>query len=150
MNIVPEGLVNTYIIFDPLKSHCVRHFYKLSVYLLTVVFLPHGSQDCLNWAILPHADGALMMRAGLLRGRFSGDPSFAYEHTVAHRTGEGENAHEETTTVEMKEEDRLAAVIATIDDEVEIVPQGAYMKTATGIVKKNKAFEGKYTWVGGR
>ena len=102
------------------------------------------SQDCLNWAILPHADGALMMRAGLLRGRFSGDPSFAYEHTVTHRVGEGENAREETTTVEMKEEDRLAAVIATIDDEVGVVPQGAYMKTPTGTVQENEAFKGVY------
>lgn len=100
------------------------------------------SQDCLNWSILPPADGALMMRAGLLRGRFSGDPSFVYEHTVSHRTGEGEGAHEETTTVEMKEEDRVAAVVATIEEEVGIVPQGAVMKTPTGVVKSNKAFEG--------
>jgi len=83
-----------------------------------------------------------MMRAGLLRGRFSGDPSFVYEHTVSHRTGEGEGAHEETTTVEMKEEDRLAAVVATIEEEVGIVPQGAVMKTPTGVVKRNNAFEG--------
>ena len=100
------------------------------------------SQDCLNWSVLPPADGALMMRASLLRGRFSGDPSFVYEHTVSHRTGEGEGAHEETTTVEMKEEDRLAAVVTTIEEEVGIVPQGAVMKTPTGVVKCNKAFEG--------
>lgn len=65
-----------------------------------------------------------------------------YEHTVSHRTGEGEGAHEETTTVEMKEEDRVAAVVATIEEEVGIVPQGAVMKTPTGVVKINKAFEG--------
>lgn len=100
------------------------------------------SQDCLNWAILPRADGALMMRAGLLHGRFSGDPSFAYEHTVTLRVGEGDSAHEETTTIEMKEEDRLAAVIGTIDDEVAVVPQGAYMKTPTGVVQQNDAFKG--------
>ena len=65
-----------------------------------------------------------------------------YEHTVSHRTGEGEGAHEETTTVEMKEEDRMAAVVATIEEEVGLVPQGAVMKTPTGVVKINKAFEG--------
>lgn len=132
-------------------SHNITLFNALSYVLVDLIppfsvcicsLLVSCSQDCLNWSILPPADGALMMRAGLLRGRFSGDPSFVYEHTVSHRTGEGEGAHEETTTVEMKEEDRVAAVVATIEEEVGIVPQGAVMKTPTGVVKSNKAFEG--------
>ena len=83
-----------------------------------------------------------MMRAGMLRGRFSGDPSFTYEQVVSHQMGDGETAHEESTTIEMKEEDRLAAVISLIEDAVGIVPQGAYMKTPKGVVKFNPAFEG--------
>ena len=46
--------------------------------------------------------------------------------------------------IEMKEEDRLAAVVARIDEEVAIVPRGAYMKTPLGDVVLNKSFEGTY------
>lgn len=42
----------------------------------------------------------------------------------------------------MKEEDRLAAVVARIDEEVGVVPRGAYMKTPLGEVVLNKSFQG--------
>ena len=42
----------------------------------------------------------------------------------------------------MKEEDRLAAVVASIDHEVGVVPHGAYIKTPLGGIKKNPSFEG--------
>ena len=44
----------------------------------------------------------------------------------------------------MKEEDRLAAVVARIDEEVGVAPRGAYMKTPLGEVVLNKSFQGKY------
>ena len=44
--------------------------------------------------------------------------------------------------IEMKEEDRLAAVVACIDEEVAIVPRGAYTKTPLGEVTLNKSFQG--------
>ena len=44
--------------------------------------------------------------------------------------------------IEMKEEDRLAAVVARIDEEVAVVPRGAYMKTPLGEVVLNKSFQG--------
>ena len=43
----------------------------------------------------------------------------------------------------MKEEDRLAAVVACIDEEVGVVPRGAYMKTPLGEVVLNKSFQGR-------
>ena len=43
----------------------------------------------------------------------------------------------------MKEEDRLAAVVARIDEEVGVVPRGAYMKTPLGEVVLNKSFQGR-------
>ena len=43
----------------------------------------------------------------------------------------------------MKEEDRLAAVVARIDEEASVVPRGAYMKTPLGDVIINKSFQGK-------
>ena len=42
----------------------------------------------------------------------------------------------------IKEEERLAAVLADIDNEVRIVPRGAYVKTPTGQVYENRSFEG--------
>ena len=44
----------------------------------------------------------------------------------------------------MKEEDRLAAVVARIDEEVGVAPRGAYMKTPLGEVVLNKSFQGGY------
>ena len=43
----------------------------------------------------------------------------------------------------IKEEERLSAVLAEIDNEVRIVPRGAYVKTPTGQVYENRSFEGK-------
>ena len=42
----------------------------------------------------------------------------------------------------MKEEDRLAAVVASIDQEAAVVPHGAYIKTPLGGIRKNRSFEG--------
>ena len=53
----------------------------------------------MQWSLLPFADRGLRTKAALLHGRFTGDPSFVYEHTVTHRVGEGENAQEQTTAV---------------------------------------------------
>jgi len=54
---------------------------------LIIVF----SQDCLSWHLLPYADMGLKFKASLLEGRFTGDPSFEYEHSVSHKFGEAEN-----------------------------------------------------------
>lgn len=42
----------------------------------------------------------------------------------------------------MKEEDRLASVVAEIDDDVRIVPRGAFVQVPTAEVVKNRSFEG--------
>ena len=44
--------------------------------------------------------------------------------------------------VTVKEEDRLAAVISEIDQNVRIVPRGAFVMTPTGEVYPNRSFEG--------
>ena len=44
----------------------------------------------------------------------------------------------------IKEEDRLASVIAEIDEDVRIVPRAAFIKTPTGNVISNRSFEGQY------
>lgn len=42
----------------------------------------------------------------------------------------------------IKEEDRLASVITEIDEDVRIVPRGAFVKKPTGQVVPNRSFEG--------
>ena len=42
----------------------------------------------------------------------------------------------------MKEEHRLAAIVATIDEEARIVPRGAFIKTPLNQVHTNRCFEG--------
>ena len=44
--------------------------------------------------------------------------------------------------IEMKEVDRLAAVVALVDEEGAVVPRGAYLKTPQGVVTLNKSFQG--------
>jgi hypothetical protein len=43
----------------------------------------------------------------------------------------------------VKEEDRLAAVIADVCADVYIIPRGAYNKTPKGEVFNSRTFEGK-------
>ncbi len=57
------------------------------------------SQDCVYWHLLPHANSDMKAKVTLLEGRFTGDPSFDYEHTVTHRVGEGDATEDKTTTV---------------------------------------------------
>lgn len=44
--------------------------------------------------------------------------------------------------ISIKEEDRLASVIADIDEDVRIVPRAAFVKSPTGEVISNRSFEG--------
>ena len=118
----------------------------------------------MQWSLLPHVDEGLKQKSSLLESRFTGDPSFDYEHSATYRVGEGESAQEQTTQVcvvllggclssvssslyilaqiEMKEVDRLAAVVALVDEEGAVVPRGAYLKTPQGVVTLNNSFKG--------
>lgn len=44
--------------------------------------------------------------------------------------------------VKVSEEKRLATTVFTIDQEVSVVPRGAYIKSPHGTVQKNRSFEG--------
>lgn len=100
------------------------------------------SKDCVNWGLLPPATKQMRDQSKLAKGRFTGDPSFEFEHVETKKVGEGEDATEEEETITIKEEDRLSSVIAEIDEDVCMVPRGAFIKTPTGIVKPNRSFEG--------
>lgn len=100
------------------------------------------SKDCVHWGLLPPATEEMRQTAKLAKGRFTGDPSFEFEHTEVKRIGEGNDAVEEEETINIKEEDRMSAVIAEIDSESRIVPRGAFVKSPTGQIYENRSFEG--------
>lgn len=100
------------------------------------------SHDCIQWSLLPHADQKLKGKVSLLRGRFTGDPSFEYNSTVTQRVGEGSSVQEQTVQIDIKEEQRLAAVVSMIDNEVSIVPRGAFIRTPLGEVVRNVSYQG--------
>lgn len=100
------------------------------------------SKDCIHWGLLPPATKPMREQSKLAKGRFTGDPSYEFEHVETKKVGEGEEATEEEETITIKEEDRLASVIADIDEDVKIVPRGAFVKTPTGQVVPNRSFEG--------
>ena len=135
----------------------------------------------------------MRQKAKLAKGRFTGDPSYEFEHVEVKKIGEGDEQTEEEETVSIehpwclycsgshcscpygsstlshknnspeqcmrmsrhqlnyiclalqiiiKEEDRLAAVIAEIETDARIVPRGSYVKSPTGQTYENRSFEG--------
>ncbi|BFZ08020.1 hypothetical protein BsWGS_11059 [Bradybaena similaris] len=100
------------------------------------------SKDCIHWGLLPIATAKMKGNAKLAKGYFTGDPSYETEHVELKITGEGQNATEEEEVTVVKEEDRLASVVAEIDDDVRIVPRGAFVQVPTAEVVKNRSFEG--------
>ncbi|KAL5008947.1 hypothetical protein ScPMuIL_014528 [Solemya velum] len=100
------------------------------------------SKDCFHWGLLPPASKSMRENSKLAKGRFTGDASYEFEHTESKKLGEGEDATEEEETVTIKEEDRLASVVAEIDEDVCIVPRASFIRTPDGEVIANRSFEG--------
>jgi radial spoke head protein 9 len=100
------------------------------------------SQDCQQWSQLPVADRSLREKCARLQGRFTGRPEHVHEQKVVDKVGDGDSVQEQTTTVEVQEVDRLAAVISSVQQECGVVPKGAYMQTQTGAVVRNNSFHG--------
>jgi len=91
-----------------------------------------------DWHLLATPDNKSIEDALKIRGRFIGDPMHEYEqHDV---TNNGETSEE--TTLQVKEETRLAAVVNKIDEEAMIVPRGAYLRSPAAIVSRNQSFAG--------
>lgn len=47
----------------------------------------------------------------------------------------------------VNEESRLAVTVHQIDEEVSVVPRGAFIKSPHGLVQVNRSFGGKYIWL---
>jgi len=99
------------------------------------------SKDCLHWALLNPPTEDALNKSRHVKGRFTGNPSYEAQVTrLVDSDVEGEDTKKEVLT--LKEEERLAAVVADIDREVFVVPRKAYIKSPSGQVYKNRNFEG--------
>ncbi|NWI61926.1 RSPH9 protein, partial [Calyptomena viridis] len=99
------------------------------------------SLNCLDWSLLTPATKEMVAQAEQLKGRFQGDPSFAYN--LAEINAEAaERLFEGGKEPVIKEEARLIATIEEIDRAVGIAPRGAFVKTPLGSVQENRHFEG--------
>ena len=63
-----------------------------------VVYLNY-SKDCVHWGLLPPATEEMKAKAKLAKGRFTGDPSYEFEHIDIKKSGEGEETVEEEESV---------------------------------------------------
>uniref|UniRef100_UPI00358EBDB5 radial spoke head protein 9 homolog n=1 Tax=Myxine glutinosa TaxID=7769 RepID=UPI00358EBDB5 len=93
------------------------------------------STNGVDWHLLSPVPESLLESAANLQGRFQGNPSHEYQPPVVNNAAEDEE-------VKIKEEIRLAVVVAAIDEEVALAPRGAFIKTPIGQVIKNRSFEG--------
>lgn len=98
------------------------------------------SFNCMDWYLLPPATEAMCKEVSeAAKGRFIGDPSYVYEHVEMKRKGEGSDAVE---VRKVTEENRLAVTVYQVDQEVSVVPRGAFIKSPQGLVQVNRSFGG--------
>ena len=56
------------------------------------------SKDCVHWGLLPPATEAMKQKSKLAKGRFTGDPSYEFEHIEMKKVGDGDDQTEEEET----------------------------------------------------
>lgn len=95
-----------------------------------------------DWHLLSTPDQKTQDDAMQIRGRFLGDPMHEYEQHDVFRFGIGAEAQDDAISIQVKEEARLATVIAKIDAEAMVVPRGAFLRTPAGLVHTNDSFSG--------
>ncbi|KAK7906921.1 hypothetical protein WMY93_015533 [Mugilogobius chulae] len=101
------------------------------------------SSNCMDWSLLPPATPSMIQEVSkVARGRFTGDPSYVYEHVEIKKNGEEEEEAAEEEVSKVTEENRLVATIYQIDQEVSVVPRGAFIKSPNGLVQLNRSFGG--------
>nr|XP_046228846.1 radial spoke head protein 9 homolog [Scatophagus argus] len=97
------------------------------------------SFNCMDWFLLPPAtDSMIEDMSKAAKARFTGDPSYVYEHPEILRRGE----RDEEVVTKVSEETRLAVAVHQIDEEVSVVPRGAFLKSPHDLVQINRSFSG--------
>ncbi|KAG7213413.1 hypothetical protein KM043_002698 [Ampulex compressa] len=106
----------------------------------------HYSIDCLNWFLLPKTNKCARFLSPLAVNKFQGDPSLVinvYNTNPPFPPDEDpKRYYDGPMPRELKEEDRLAAVVELITEDVSIIPRAAWFKCPDGKVIENPGFEG--------
>lgn len=120
----------------------------------------------MDWFLLPPATESMIQDVSLAaKGRFTGDPSHVYEHVKPPKQGDPEEVvvsqsgkskstlltsddiksslASPVSQTQVTEETRLAVAVHHIDEEVSVVPRGAFVKDPHAVVKVNRSFGGK-------
>uniref|UniRef100_A0A672GZM1 Radial spoke head protein 9 homolog n=1 Tax=Salarias fasciatus TaxID=181472 RepID=A0A672GZM1_SALFA len=85
------------------------------------------SFNCMDWFLLPPATESMINEVSkTAKGHFTGDPSFVYEQVGS--------------DINLSEIDKLS--VHQIDEEVSVVPRGAFIRTPQGLVHINCSFSG--------
>ncbi|KAM7541473.1 hypothetical protein Aperf_G00000046771 [Anoplocephala perfoliata] len=100
------------------------------------------SKDCVNWCLLPIPSKADIEKSKHFKMRFTGDPQNEFEYNQLKQYFNGDELIQTEEQIKMKEEDRLAAVISRIDNDVRIIPRGSFHRLTSGQVIRNKNYEG--------
>ncbi|KAM4712786.1 radial spoke head protein 9 homolog [Anableps anableps] len=100
------------------------------------------SFDCMDWLLLPPATESMIEEVSeVAKGHFMGDPSFVYEQNVDVE-GDKEEEAEVNEVAKVNEEKRLTVTVHRIDEDVSVVPRGAFIRSPLGLVQVNRSFEG--------
>ncbi|XP_034383999.1 radial spoke head protein 9 homolog [Cyclopterus lumpus] len=100
------------------------------------------SFNCMDWSLLPPATDSMIEEVSkAAKGRFIGDPSFVYEH-LENKQEQQDDAAENEAATKVNEESRLAVTVHQIEEEVSVVPRGAFVKSPLGVVQINRSFGG--------
>lgn len=99
------------------------------------------SFNCMDWFLLPPATVSMTSEVSkAAKGRFIGDPSFVYERVEI--SSKSEDGAGENNLNKVKEETRLSVTIHQIDEEVSVVPRGAFIRNHHGLIHVNRSFSG--------
>ncbi|XP_047244907.1 radial spoke head protein 9 homolog [Girardinichthys multiradiatus] len=98
------------------------------------------SLNCIDWLLLPFTTESMIEEVSkAAKGHFIGDPSFVYEQKIQ---GDREETAEENKMTTVNEEKRLAVTVKHIDEDVSVVPRGAFIRSPLGLVQINRSFNG--------
>ena len=75
----------------------------MNIYNLQLFFL--DSQDCVHWGLLPVVTESMRHNSSFVKGRFTGDPSYEYEHTQTKRV-----ENQDGDRVEGAEEENIVSI----------------------------------------
>ncbi|KAM6915019.1 radial spoke head protein 9 homolog [Xenentodon cancila] len=111
------------------------------------------SLNCVDWFLLPDVtDSVVEDVSKAAGGRFTGDPSYVRDHRSSEESDEPAEETVETLFIleitcswlqtKVNEEKRLAVTVHCIDEEVSVVPRGAFIKRPNGLVQINPCFGG--------